>query len=216
MKHIQAIIFDLDGVLCFTDQYHFLAWKAIAIQEGIEFNQEINNRLRGVSRMDSLNIILEKAKHNYSLSEKEKLCEEKNNIYRSYLLKMKADDVSEEVKDTLDYLVRNSIPLAIGSSSKNTMTILGQLGISRYFNIIVDGNMISHSKPDPEVFLKASRLLGIPPKNCLVIEDAKVGIRAAKEGGFISAGLSDAKNSPFVTYKLNKITDIIEILKEAN
>ena len=156
MKY-QAVIFDLDGVICSTDEYHYQAWKQMADSMGIYFDRTINNRLRGVSRMESLEIILERY-DGPALSEARKveLATMKNDLYRESLHQLSPADLSAEVKDTLDALRAAGLKLAIGSSSKNTKFILGQLGLGSYFDAISDGNNITRSKPDPEVFLKAA------------------------------------------------------------
>ena len=187
-----GIIFDLDGVICSTDHYHYLAWKALADRLGIEFNETINNRLRGVSRMESLEIILEKSTKVYTDEEKVAFATEKNDIYRELLKQMSTADLSSEVKETLDALRAAGHKLAIGSSSKNTPFICGQLGVGDYFDAISDGNNITRSKPDPEVFLLAAKLLGIDPAECVVVEDAYAGIDAAKAGGMKAVGVGDA------------------------
>ena len=177
---MKAIIFDLDGVICSTDHYHYLAWKSLADDLNIPFDEKDNERLRGVSRMESLDIILEKSKENYSLKEKEQFADRKNKLYQQYLLKMSTKDLSKEVKETLEQLRKKGLKLAIGSSSKNTMLILKQLGLDTFFDAISDGNSIQYSKPHPEVFMKAADLLNIPYKECLVVEDAISGCFAAK------------------------------------
>ena len=165
----KAVIFDLDGVICSTDEYHYQAWKSMADAMGIYFDRIINNRLRGVSRMDSLEIILERYdKRQLTGEEKTALATLKNNIYRESLKEMSSADLSEEVKSTLDALREKGLKLAIGSSSKNTPFILGQLGLGDYFDAISDGNTIVNSKPDPEVFLKTADFLGFDPADCLV------------------------------------------------
>ena len=149
----KGVIFDLDGVICFTDEYHYLAWKAMADSIGVEFDRTINNRLRGVSRMASLEIILERSAVAYSAEEKLALATKKNDLYKEYLKQMSPSDLSTEVKATLDALRDAGLKLAIGSSSKNTPFILGQLGLEGFFDAVSDGNGITNSKPDPEVFL---------------------------------------------------------------
>ncbi len=210
MKY-KAVIFDLDGVICCTDAYHYQAWKHIADEKGIYFDREINNRLRGVSRMESLEIILERSQVQYTAAEKEQMTEEKNNIYRALLKNMSEKDLTDEVKNTLDELRRRGLKLAIGSSSKNTRTILKQIGLEGYFDGISDGNNIIRSKPDPEVFLKAAQLIHEDPHSCLVVEDARAGIEAAMLGGFDSAGLSDAAQSGLATYTLSSFKNLLEI-----
>lgn len=167
MKY-QAVIFDLDGVICFTDEYHYLAWKQMADSLGVYFDREINNRLRGVSRMESLEIVLERYEGPaLSAERKAELAAMKNDIYRESLAQMSPADLSDEVRSTLDGLRGMGLKLAIGSSSKNTPFILGQLGLGGYFDAVSDGNNITRSKPDPEVFLKAAEMLGLEPSVCL-------------------------------------------------
>ena len=156
----KAVIFDLDGVICFTDRYHYLAWKALADRLGIYFDEKINNRLRGVSRMASLEIILERADREYSEEEKIAFATEKNDLYRDLLKNMSPSDLTDEVKDTLNELRRRGYLLTIGSSSKNTKFILERIGLGDFFDAIADGTDITNSKPDPEVFLKSRGLRG--------------------------------------------------------
>lgn len=213
MNTINAIIFDLDGVICFTDQYHYQAWKELADAEGIYFDKKINGRLRGVSRMESLNIILEKASKGYTQEEKEMLAAKKNESYVRLLEKMSPSDLSDEVKNTLDTLRQRGYKLAIGSSSKNTKKILKQIGLEGYFDAISDGTNITKSKPDPEVFLKAAEMVDEKPKHCLVVEDALAGIDAAYAGGFLSAGIGDAAGHAHVTYPILTFDELLSICK---
>lgn len=212
--NINGIIFDLDGVICFTDEYHYLSWKAIADSEVIYFDRKINNRLRGVSRMASLEIILEKANKTYSEEEKVALATKKNDIYKGYLTKMSPKDVSEDVLYTLKTLKEKGIKTAIGSSSKNTKLILKQIGLLDAFDEIADGNDIVHSKPDPEVFLCAAKKLKEKPTNCIVVEDAYAGIDAANSGHFISVAIGDATNYEKAQYKIKKISDILKLINK--
>lgn len=209
----QAVIFDLDGVICSTDQYHYLAWKEIADDEGIYFDEQINNRLRGVSRMESLEIILEKASRTYAEDEKSALAEKKNQIYRKLLERMTPAELSEDVAGTLKELKKRGVKIAIGSSSKNTPVILKQIGLSGSFDAVSDGNNITKSKPDPEVFLMAAGMLKEDAKSCLVVEDAQAGVAAAKAGGFDCAGIGEASEDAAITYSIRKISDLLEILK---
>lgn len=209
---MKAFIFDLDGVLCSTDEFHYLAWKKLADKEGIPFDREGNNLLRGVSRMASLEIILQKANKAYSQEEKNALCEYKNSIYVSYLDKMGPSDCGKEVRDTLSALKGKGYLLAVGSSSKNTPKILSKLEIEGYFDAVSDGNQITHSKPDPEVFLLAAKKLGLSPKECFVVEDAKSGIDAAQAGGFASIGIGEASTYSKTEYPIEKFEDILKII----
>ena len=207
----KAVIFDLDGVICFTDKYHYLAWKKMADGMGIYFDETINNRLRGVSRMESLEIILERCDKELTQEEKQALAEEKNKTYVELLGQMTEKDLSSEVKETLDSLRKSGLKLAIGSSSKNAKFILERLGLKDYFDAVSDGTNISKSKPDPEVFIKAAEFLHMAPVDCLVVEDAKAGVEAAKAGGFDSAGLGEAAESEAVTHAMNSFSDLIGI-----
>lgn len=211
MKY-KAIIFDLDGVICSTDQYHYEAWKVIADELNIYFDEQINHRLRGISRMESLDIILERYDGRLTDQEKQKYAEQKNAIYRELLEKMSEEDVSSEVRDTLVEIRQKGYMLAIGSSSKNAKFILDKLGIIDFFDEISDGNNIIHSKPDPEVFLKASGYLKIIPEDCLVIEDSVAGIEAAISGNMDSAAIGDAINSNLATYNLSRFSNILDIV----
>lgn len=206
---LKGIIFDLDGVICFTDEYHYLAWKEMADGLGIYFDRVINNRLRGVSRMESLEIILERYEGSpLSQGDKEALAAKKNEIYRGLLGQMSPRDLSEEVKTTLDTLRGRGLKLAIGSSSKNAPFILERIGLAGYFDAVSDGNNITHSKPDPEVFLKAAEMLGIAPEDCLVVEDAVAGAQAGHAGGFRVACVGDAAEAKAGDYNLSAISEL--------
>ncbi len=211
---IKAVIFDLDGVIVFTDKFHYQAWKKMADTMGIYFDEEINNRLRGVSRMDSLEIILERY-HGKTLSqeEKETLAAQKNETYRELLKTMTPADVSEEVRDTLAELRKRGYGIALGSSSKNAKFILERVQLLDAFDKISDGNNITKSKPDPEVFLKAAEFLGENPVDCLVVEDAEAGIDAGIASGMKTAAIGDAVNCKKADYSLSTFSDLLEILK---
>lgn len=185
----------------------------MADEIGVYFDEKINNRLRGVSRMESLEIILEKSEKTYSEEEKQQLVTRKNETYVSLIQNMSEKDLSTEVRETLDALRSREYLLAIGSSSKNTKLILDRLGLNHYFDAISDGTNIQKSKPDPEVFLKAAEFLGVNPEDCLVVEDARAGIDAAVAGGFDSAGLSEAAEYERTTYPLKYFSDLKEICK---
>lgn len=209
----KAVIFDLDGVICHTDTYHYQAWKVLADRMGIYFDETINNRLRGVSRMESLEIILEGyAGAALTDREKQSLAEEKNIIYKKLLENMSPEDLSDQVKQTLDLLRGAGVKLAIGSSSKNAGFILKQIGLEGYFDAVSDGNNITRSKPDPEVFLMASEYLGIPRQNCLVVEDAAAGVAAATAGGMDCAGIGDETELKFADYHLRSFDDLLGIV----
>ena len=208
---MKAFIFDLDGVIVSTDSLHYRAWKALADSEGIYFDEEINNRLRGVSRMESLEIILERATRTYTDEEKVAMAERKNGIYRELLQVLTPSDRLAGVTETLDALRAQGYKLAIGSSSKNTPIILEKIGYSGYFDAISDGNNIKNSKPDPEVFLKAAEFLQLQPSECFVVEDAEAGITAAKAGGFTAIGIGSAAEDPNADYAIQSFADLLNI-----
>ena len=208
---VKTIIFDLDGVLVYTDKFHYLAWKKMADRIGVPFDETINNRLRGVSRMDSLEIILERSTRKYTQEEKEDLAEEKNGYYKEFLKKMSPADVRPEIRGMLKELHKRGYQLAIGSSSKNTKFILAQTQLTDDFDAISDGTNITKSKPDPEVFLKAAEYTQTTPGNCLVVEDAIAGIDAAKAGGMLAAGVGEAKTYEKTDYPRDKVEDLLTL-----
>jgi beta-phosphoglucomutase len=188
----KAVILDLDGVIVSTDELHYQAWKQISDSENIIFNREINERLRGVSRMESLDIILEQSPRTYSDQEKLQLTEMKNYRYRQLLNGLTPEDILPGVKALLKDARKNELKLAIGSSSKNASFILEKINLLDAFDVIVDGNQIIKSKPDPEVFLLAAEKLGVTPGECIVIEDAEAGIDAALGAGMTAIGVGAA------------------------
>jgi len=206
---IKGIIFDLDGVIVSTDEYHYLAWKHIADEVGIPFDRKINDQLRGVSRMESLEIILKSSRRNYTDSEKLALADRKNSIYRDLLNQLTPDAILPGVRESLEHLHRKGIKLAIGSSSKNTPMILERIALADQFDACADGNQIRNSKPDPEVFLLAAQKLDLPPSECLVVEDAEAGIEAAIRGGMESLAVGSAASDPRATYRANELSQIV-------
>lgn len=212
MAEIKGILFDLDGVLVFTDQYHYQAWKKMTDRMGIPFDETINDRLRGVSRMASLEIILERySGPALTAEEKTALAEEKNGYYRELLQQMTPDSVTPQVRKTLMELRSRGYKLAIGSSSKNTRTILERTELLDAFDAISDGNNITHSKPDPEVFLKAAQFLGLPPEQCAVVEDAEAGIDAACAGGMLAVGIGAAARYPKTRHPIESFDELLEL-----
>lgn len=208
----KGILFDLDGVICHTDAYHYRAWKSLADSLGIYFDEKINNRLRGVSRMESLDIILEKADKSYSQDEKEVFANEKNKLYKFLLEEMSEKDLDIKVKSSLDALKIKGYKLAIGSSSKNAKLILKKLGLEDFFDVIVDGNDIKYSKPDKEVFEKAGIKLGLEASDCLVVEDAASGVEAAKNAKMAVAGIGAAAELENLDYVLTSFDNLLEYL----
>jgi len=191
MKEIAACLFDLDGVLVDTARYHFLAWKKLADELEIEFTLEHNELLKGVSRMDSLDIILNLGRLQLPQEKKKELAEQKNSDYLDYIMQMGEDEILPGVKEFLTELRQQKIGVALGSASKNAQLILEQLKIVDLFDVIVDGTKVSKAKPDPEVFLKGAEALQVEPAACLVFEDAIAGVEAARNGGMRCVGIGD-------------------------
>ena len=208
---LHGIIFDLDGVLCSTDEYHYRAWKALADSICIPFDRTVNERLRGISRMDSLEIILETSAKTYTPEEKRALADRKNARYRELLQNLSPKDADPVVISTLQALKQHNFRLCVASSSKNARFILDRLGLAPYFDGICDGNQITHAKPDPEVFLKAAAMLRLSPSECLVVEDAVAGAQAAHAGGFLSACVGDASKKHAGDYNLTRLPDLLSI-----
>jgi beta-phosphoglucomutase len=187
----KAFIFDLDGVIVDTAKYHYLAWRELAIQLGFDFTMEQNERLKGVSRVRSLEILLDLGKVHLEEEQKSKYLKEKNEQYLQYIAKMDHSEILPGIDDLLHYLKLNKVPFSLGSASKNARLILETLDLIDLFDAIVDGNDVSTAKPDPEVFLIAAEKLGVQPVDCIVIEDAQAGIEAANKAGMISVGIGD-------------------------
>ena len=192
----QGAIFDLDGVLVDTAKYHFLAWKKLADRLGITFTEKDNERLKGVSRTASLEILLSLGSKTYSEAEKQAFATEKNDLYVSYIEKMDAGEILPGAADFLAHLKARHIKIALGSASKNSPLILVQTGLNQYFDAVVDGNDVSKAKPDPEVFLLGAKRLNLAPAQCVVFEDALAGVQAGKNGGMYVVGIGTAENLP--------------------
>ena len=208
----KAVIFDLDGVLVHTDEYHYLAWKQLCDLRKIPFDRTVNDLLRGVSRRESLEIILSRAHVNLSEAEKESFLAEKNAVYRKFLEQMTPEDVGQEVRSTLRTLRERGKKLAVGSSSKNTKFILAQVGLEKFFDAVSDGTNITRTKPDPEVFLKAAQMLGVENGCCLVVEDAVSGVLAAKAAHMDSAAMGDAARHHIATYEIEHLSMLKDIV----
>lgn len=191
---IKGVIFDLDGVIVSTDEYHFQSWKRLADEDGIEFTREDNMRLRGVSRMQSLEFLLEKATRKYTDEEKQEMAARKNSYYRELLKDITPDNILPGAMEIMEKLKKRGIKIAVGSSSKNTPRILQRIGLENYFDAVSDGNDIKKGKPDPEVFLIAAERLSLAPQVCLVVEDAKAGIEAALAGNMKAMGVGAARD----------------------
>ena len=208
-----AVIFDLDGVIVFTDKFHYQAWKRMADDMGIYFDETINNRLRGVSRSESLEIILERYQGTpLSLEKKTNMLKKKNDIYRELLSAMTPDDVTDQVRITLAELRSRGFRLAVGSSSKNAKFILQKVGLQDAFDAVSDGTNIIRSKPDPEVFLKAAEFLDVAPGNCSVVEDACAGIDAAKAAGMLAIGMGDAYRYKKTDIGIKEFCELLQVI----
>ena len=208
LENIKAVIFDLDGVIVSTDDCHYEAWKQMADQQGIYFDRKINERLRGVSRMESLEILLERANRSYTDNEKLNMATEKNKVYTQLVMKITPEAILPGALENLKALREKGILLAIGSSSKNTPIILNQIGLGDFFDAVADGNHIRNSKPDPEVFLLAATLLNQPPEACLVVEDADAGVEAALNGDMRVLGVGFAAQNKKATISADSLKDI--------
>lgn len=191
MNKSTAFIFDLDGVIVDTAKFHYLAWQNLAKKLDIHFTEEENEQLKGVSRVRSLEKILEWGKKSISEERFQTLMDEKNEDYLSYVHKMNKDDILPGVMDFLEIVKSNGHPIALGTASKNSSIILKAVGLTTMFEAVIDGNKVTKAKPDPEVFLKAAKFLNTPPKDCIVFEDSISGIKAANTGNMLSIGIGD-------------------------
>ena len=190
MKH-ELALFDLDGVIVDTAKYHLISWRKIAKCFNYELKVEDNRKLKGLSRADSLNQILNLANITLDPSSFKIYLEKKNQDYLSYVREITVDDILPGILEALDFLDKRRIKIALGSASKNARLILDQLEIGPFFKIVVDGNQVKKSKPHPEVFLKASMAIGINSKKCVVFEDSQAGIIAAKAAGMTAVAIGD-------------------------
>jgi beta-phosphoglucomutase len=187
---IKACIFDLDGVIVDTAHYHFLSWQRLAKELGVtQFNERENERLKGVSRTRSLEIILELGNLSLDETTREKLASRKNEWFVAYINAMKPEEIFPGVHELLRALKKNGIRIALASASKNAKSVIRLIGIENDFEVIVDGTMVTHSKPDPEIFLKAATMLGLQPGECVVFEDAEAGVEAAIRAGMKCVGV---------------------------
>lgn len=208
MKKNKGFIFDLDGVIVDTAKYHFLAWKKIANELGIEFTLEHNELLKGVSRVRSLDIILELGKVEASQEDKNKWLIQKNEDYLSYLVDMDESEILPGVMSVLKFLKENNQPIALGSASKNARPILEKTGILSFFDAIVDGNDVVNAKPDPEVFLHAARLLNVTNEDSIVFEDSVAGVQAANIAKMVSIGIGHEETLHEALYNFKDFNQI--------
>ncbi|NBU69039.1 MAG: beta-phosphoglucomutase [Verrucomicrobia bacterium] len=204
---IRAVIFDLDGVLVSTDEFHYQAWQMLARAEGIPFSREDNERLKGVSRMESLELILERSPKTFPEEAKLAMAERKNTHYRELLKKLSPTDILPGVREFLATLRSRGIRAAIGSSSKNAVPILEAIGLAKAFEAVADGTRIRKSKPDPEVFLLAAGMMATPPEHCLVVEDAEAGVEAGLAAGMKVLAVGSASTLPRATYGARNLSE---------
>lgn len=204
----KAFIFDLDGVIVDTAKYHYLAWQKIANRLGIDFTHEHNEQLKGVSRVRSLDIILGLGNVQASQEDKDKWLTEKNEDYLQYIHHMQADEILDGVVPVLQYLKNNNQKVALGSASKNARPILEKVDILPYFDAIVDGNDVTNAKPDPEVFVRAAQLLGMPSEGAIVFEDSVAGVQAANIARMVSVGIGEKAVLHEAQYNFNDFTEI--------
>ena len=207
MDNIKALIFDLDGVIVNTEQNHFDAWKSIADSLRIPFSHQANEHLKGLSRVDSLNKILEIGNVNISKTQFDLLLQKKNNLYLESIRSLNKNNLLQGVGDLLERAKAKRIKLAVGSSSKNARLILSQLDIENQFDTIVDGNDVHFPKPHPEVFTKGAQALQVKPFNTVVFEDAISGIQAAQAGGFIDVGVGNHSLKGICTNFINDLSE---------
>lgn len=215
---IKACIFDLDGVIVDTAKYHFIAWREIARDLGFEFTEQDNERLKGVSRMRSLEILLEVGGKILNEPTKEILADRKNKDYLKYVLQMTPAEILPGSREFLIELKKSGIKTALGSASKNAMTILNRLEITNLFDAIVDGTKVTKAKPDPEIFLKGAEELNVSPANCIVFEDAEAGVEAALAAGMMCIGIGNPEIlrranrviPGFQNFSFTKLNDLIK------
>ncbi|WP_339319665.1 beta-phosphoglucomutase [Paenibacillus sp. FSL R10-2734] len=191
LQNMKGAIFDLDGVIVDTAKYHYLAWASLADELGFTFTEEDNERLKGVSRMRSLDILLEIGGLQFDEAQKLAMAEKKNRLYVEYISKLEESELLPGVKEYLTGLRTRGIGIALGSASKNAEFILNKLNITDLFDAVVDGNKVSRAKPDPEVFLIAGQELGLQPDDCVVFEDAEAGVQAGKAAGMKVVGIGN-------------------------
>ncbi len=203
-----GLIFDLDGVIVDTAYFHYLAWKETAKELGFDLTEELNEQLKGVSRIDSLQKILDWADISIPEKEFDRLTQEKNENYLSYVDDMTKEDILPGVYNFLTQAKKEGYAIALGSASKNAKAILQKVELLEIFDALVDGNTVSKAKPDPEVFLKGAELLGKEPSKCIVFEDSKAGVTAANKGGMTSIGVGEQKNLGHAHYVIPNFNEI--------
>lgn len=207
-------IFDLDGVLVDTAKYHYLAWKELAGELGFDFKPEQNEALKGVSRMRSLELLLEAGglSGKFSKEEMEKMADRKNAIYVAYIKQLEKRELFDGVEELFCWMKQKGMKIALGSASKNAGLILDRLDIRKYFDVVIDGTLVKKPKPDPEVFLLAAERMEISPERCIVFEDSTAGLEAAKKAGMRAVGIGKPQNLAMADVVLERVGDYKEFL----
>lgn len=213
MRTIKGALFDLDGVIVDTAKYHYLAWKRLAARLGFDFTERDNERLKGVSRMRSLEILLEVGHLSFTEYEKEKMAADKNKWYVEYLGTLDESALLPGAREYLGELRERGILVSLGSASRNARLILDRLGITGLFDAIIDGNSVSAAKPDPEVFLKGAEALGLQPEECMVFEDSLAGIEAAKAGGMYAVAVGNRSDLPGADRYISSLRDMLSTVR---
>lgn len=215
MPELKACIFDMDGVIVNSADFHFIAWKQIASDLAIDLEDEFETQLKGISRVDSLEKILQKGNLVLDNDTKVRLMNKKNDIYLESISNIKQEDLLPGVLDLLNELKQNSVKVALGSSSRNAQIILDKTNITPFFHEVIDGNKVKLSKPDPEVFLKGAASLNLDPSECVVFEDAVSGVEAAKKGGFYCIAIGDPTHFPHADHVISGLHELnLSQLKE--
>jgi beta-phosphoglucomutase len=210
---VKAVIFDLDGVLAKTDSLHYLSWKRISESHHLNFDKDLNNLLRGVSREECLKIILDHNKARLNEEDFNKICDEESKNYAALALNVTPNDLFPNTIEILKSIKQSGVKLAIGSGSKHAQIVIDKLGIRKFFDVIVDGTMFHNPKPDPECFMLCARLLKINPVDALVVEDADSGILAANAGGFNSVATRQTSDNVVADHYIDKLDDVLLLIK---
>ncbi|MEK5479732.1 beta-phosphoglucomutase [Paenibacillus sp. FSL R5-0407] len=211
LETMKGAIFDLDGVIVDTAKYHYLAWRSLAKRLGFEFTEEDNERLKGVSRMESLQILLEVGGVEANEAERLEMADAKNKEYVDYISRLEPSEILPGAREYLLQLRSRGVKVALGSASKNAEFILNRLGIAELFDAVIDGTKVSEAKPDPEVFLAASAALGLEPSECVVFEDAAAGVQAGKAAGSKVVGIGSADILAKADRVINGLYELAEI-----
>jgi beta-phosphoglucomutase len=211
MDHqLKAVIFDLDGVITDTAEFHYLAWKQLANSIGIDFDKETNEKLKGISRMESLQLILQIGGKEtaYSDADKDKLATEKNEVYKELIKNISEKDILPGIIELLEQLKKNNLKIALASASKNAPAIIDNLGLKNYFDCIVNVEEITNGKPDPEIFLTAAQILNVAYVACGGIEDAEAGVEAIKGAGMFAVGVGSQEALRKADYLVSRTSEL--------